>query len=112
MNTDESAGITGVIIDFNDGSSVITDSNGNWRKNGLTGTVTVTPLCGYKNGEYEIYNANGSIDREIELVPFFVPVDNYSVEVDCSDVSPYQTSYNTHGIVFGYERATSAYYYF
>ncbi len=43
LTNDESAGIAGVTISFSNGSSVITDNNGNWSVDDITGTVTATP---------------------------------------------------------------------
>ncbi len=45
VNTITQSGIEGITINFSDGSSTITDSQGYWTKNGISvaGTITVTP---------------------------------------------------------------------
>ncbi len=155
LTADGSTGIPGVTISFSNGASVVTDNNGNWSKDGLTGTFTVAPSkvgyifdqssktvtagmnniyfkmtgfiddfnnpgsgwrnfkvnnydSGYKNGVYEIFSQNG-ITSEEELTPFIVSQD-YTIEVDCRDLSYFQGKYNTYGLIFGYSASTCYYF--
>jgi len=74
VTNEENIPIPDVVINFNDGSSVITDYEGNWEKTGLTGEVVVTPEL----DDWQFSPANITVDDANNIANFKAqPADNY-----------------------------------
>jgi len=74
VTNEENIPIPDVVINFNNGTFVNTDYNGNWEKTGLTGEVVVTPEL----DDWQFRPANITVDDANNVANFTAqPADNY-----------------------------------